>query len=85
MPEGDAIYLAAQRLRVLVGEQLAVETPNPRAAVKNIAPRLDGKRLESVEAVGKPLPPVRRRHHLAQPSEDERTLARAAQGTRRRG
>jgi len=55
MPEGDAIYLAAQRLRVLVGEQLAVETPNPRAAVKNIAPRLDGKRLESVEAVGKNL------------------------------
>jgi endonuclease-8 len=55
MPEGDAIYRAAQRLRVLVGERLAVETPNPRAAVKNIAPRLDGRRLESVEAIGKNL------------------------------
>ena len=55
MPEGDAIYRAAQRLQLLVGERVAVEAPNPRAAVKNIAERLDGKRLESVEAVGKNL------------------------------
>ncbi len=55
MPEGDALARAAQRLQVLVGERVAVETPNPRAAVKNIAERLDGKRLESVEAVGKNL------------------------------
>ena len=55
MPEGDALRRAAQRLQVLVGEQVAVETPNPRAAVKNIAERLDGKRLESVDAVGKNL------------------------------
>lgn len=55
MPEGDAIYRAAERLRVLVGERLAVEAPNPRAAVKHIAERLDGRRLESVEAVGKNL------------------------------
>src|SRR5215210_355282 len=55
MPEGDALYRAAQRLQVLVGEEVAVEAPNPRAAVKNIAQRLDGRRLESVEAVGKNL------------------------------
>lgn len=40
---------------MLVGEQLEVETPHPRAAVKQLAPRLDGRRLESVEAVGKNL------------------------------
>ena len=55
MPEGDAIRRAAERLQVLVGERVAVEAPNPRAAVKNIAERLDGKRLESVDAVGKNL------------------------------
>jgi endonuclease-8 len=53
VPEGDALYRAAQRLQVLVGERLAVEAPNPRAAVKHIAERLDGRRLESVEAAGK--------------------------------
>jgi endonuclease-8 len=53
VPEGDAIHRAAMRLRVLVGERLAVEAPNPRAAVKHIAAKLDGKRLESVDAVGK--------------------------------
>ena len=55
MPEGDALHLAAKRLQVLVGEELEVETPHPRAAVKQLAPRLDGRRLESVEAVGKNL------------------------------
>jgi len=55
MPEGDALARAARRISVLVGEQLEVEAPNPRAAVKNIAPRLDGRRLESVEALGKNL------------------------------
>ena len=48
MPEGDALYRAAQRLQVLVGERVAAESPNPRAAVKHIAERLDGRRLESV-------------------------------------
>jgi endonuclease-8 len=38
-----------------VGEVLAVEAPHPRAAVLAIAPRLDGRRLEQVEAVGKNL------------------------------
>ncbi len=55
MPEGDALYRAAQRLQVLVGERLGVEAPNPRAAVKHIAERLDGRRLEAVEAAGKNL------------------------------
>jgi endonuclease-8 len=55
MPEGDALHRAARRLQVLVGQELQVETPHPRAAVKQLAPRLDGRRLESVEAIGKNL------------------------------
>src|ERR671932_2163110 len=55
MPEGDALARAARRLQVLVGERLEVETPHPRAAVKQLAPRLDGRRLESVDAIGKNL------------------------------
>ena len=53
MPEGDAIHRAARRLQVLVGQELEVEAPHPRAAVKQLAPKLDGRRLESVEAIGK--------------------------------
>lgn len=55
MPEGDSLHRAAQRLQVLAGERVEVEAPNPRAAVKRIAERLDGRRLEHVEAVGKNL------------------------------
>jgi endonuclease-8 len=55
MPEGDALHRAAERLRVLEGEVVTVESPHPRAAVLGIAPKLDGKRLERVEAVGKNL------------------------------
>jgi endonuclease-8 len=55
MPEGDALHRAARSLQVLVGQQLEVETPHPRAAVKQLAPRLDGRRLESVDAIGKNL------------------------------
>jgi endonuclease-8 len=55
MPEGDALHRAARRLQVLVGQRVEVETPHPRAAVKQLAPRLDGRRLEQVEAVGKNL------------------------------
>jgi len=55
MPEGDSLHRAARRLQVLVGERVEVETPNPRAAVKGLAERLDGRVLESVEAVGKNL------------------------------
>src|SRR5918911_2178977 len=55
MPEGDALHRAARRLQVLVGEEVEVETPHPRAAVKQLASVLDGRRLESVEAIGKNL------------------------------
>ena len=55
MPEGDSLHRAAQRLQVLVGERVEVETPHPRAAVKGLAERLDGRRLEGVEAIGKNL------------------------------
>ena len=55
MPEGDTLHRAAVQLQVLVGQQVGVETPHPRAAVKQLAERLDGLVLESVEAVGKNL------------------------------
>lgn len=55
MPEGDSLRRIAARLQPLVGERVDVETPHPRAAVKQIAERLDGRRLESIEAVGKNL------------------------------
>ena len=55
MPEGDALHRAAERLRVLEGEVVAVETPHPRAALLGLAERIDGRRLERVEAVGKNL------------------------------
>ena len=40
---------------MLVGERVSVETPHPRAAAAVSAERLDGRRLEGVEAVGKNL------------------------------
>ena len=55
MPEGDSLHRIARRLQPLVGERLEVETPHPEAAAKRIAPRLDGRRLDGVEAVGKNL------------------------------
>src|SRR5919106_128593 len=55
MPEGDALHRIARRLQVLVGERVSVETPHPRASLTGIAERLDGRVLESVEAVGKNL------------------------------
>ena len=55
MPEGDSLHRAAERLRVLEGEVVSVESRHPRAAALGIAERLDGRRLERVEAVGKNL------------------------------
>jgi endonuclease-8 len=55
MPEGDTVHRAARRLQVLVGERVDVETPHPRAQAEQIAERLDGRGLESVEAIGKNL------------------------------
>ena len=55
MPEGDTLHRAAARLQPLVGETLEVEALHPRAQAANVAGQLDGRRLESVEAVGKNL------------------------------
>jgi endonuclease VIII len=55
MPEGDSLHRAARKLQVLAGQRVEVETPHPRAAGKRLAERLDGLRLETVEAVGKNL------------------------------
>jgi len=55
MPEGDSLHRAADRVRVLEGQIVSVETPHPRAALLGLADRLDGRRLERVEAVGKNL------------------------------
>jgi endonuclease-8 len=55
VPEGDSLARAAQRLQALVGERVEVETPHPRAAVKRLVERLDGRRLIGVEAAGKNL------------------------------
>ena len=55
MPEGDTVHRAAERLRVLVGQRLAVEAVHPRARATGVAPRLDGRRLEAVDAYGKNL------------------------------
>lgn len=55
MPEGDSLHRVARRLQALVGQYVEVETPHPRTAVKRLPERLDGRRLEGVEAVGKNL------------------------------
>ena len=55
MPEGDALHRAARRLQPLVGQRLEVESPNPRGKLTGVADRVDGRVLESVEAVGKNL------------------------------
>jgi endonuclease VIII len=55
VPEGDSLHRAARRLQPLVGQRLEVESPNPRGLVTGVAARVDGRVLESVEAVGKHL------------------------------
>ena len=55
MPEGDAIHRAALRLQPLVGQRVEVEAPHPRARATRVAEHVDGRVLESVEAVGKNL------------------------------
>jgi endonuclease-8 len=55
VPEGDSLHRAARRLQVLVGERLEVSSPHPRGRLTGVAEQLDGRRLESVEAVGKNL------------------------------
>ena len=55
MPEGDSLHRIARRLQPLVGQRLEVEAPHPQAQATGVAPRLDGRTLEGVEAVGKHL------------------------------
>ncbi len=55
MPEGDAIHRTAAALRVLEGEVVRASSPHPRAALTGVAERIDGRRLDRVEAVGKNL------------------------------
>jgi endonuclease-8 len=55
MPEGDALHRIAASLQVLVGERVAAESPHPRGALTGVAELVDGRVLESVEAVGKNL------------------------------
>jgi endonuclease-8 len=55
MPEGDAVHRAARRLQPLVGQEVEVEAPHPRAAATGVAGRLHGRKLTAVEAVGKNL------------------------------
>ena len=55
MPEGDTIHRAARRLQALAGQRLQVEAPHPRARAERVAELIDGRRLESIEAVGKNL------------------------------
>jgi endonuclease-8 len=55
VPEGDTIHRTAARLRVLVGERVEAESPNPRGLATGVARAVDGRRLDSVDAVGKNL------------------------------
>jgi endonuclease-8 len=55
MPEGDALHRAAARLQVLVGSRVEASSPHPRGEATGVAAAVDGRVLESVEAVGKHL------------------------------
>src|ERR1700729_3971430 len=55
MPEGDTIHRIARRLQALTGQQLEAEAVHPRARAAQVAERIDGRRLDSVEAIGKNL------------------------------
>lgn len=55
MPEGDTLRRTALRLQPLVGLRVRAEAPHPRGAATGVAAAVDGRRLESVAAVGKHL------------------------------
>lgn len=55
MPEGDALQIAARRLQPLVGRRIEAHAPHPRGQATGVAERIDGRVLESVQAVGKNL------------------------------
>jgi endonuclease-8 len=54
MPEGDTLHRIARALEPMAGERLRVEVSHPRARLLGLE-RLDGRRLEGVEARGKHL------------------------------
>lgn len=54
MPEGDSLHRIARELQPLVGESVSVELPQPRARLLGLE-QLQGRRLESVRALGKQL------------------------------
>jgi len=55
MPEGDSLHQIAALLQPLVGHTISASSPNPRGRVTGVAAVIDGRRLESVDAVGKNL------------------------------
>jgi endonuclease-8 len=55
VPEGDSLHRIAARLQPLVGGQVEASSPSPRGLATGVARAIDGRVLESVEAVGKHL------------------------------
>jgi endonuclease-8 len=55
VPEGDTLHRAARRLQALVGQSISAESPNPRGRATRVAETIDGRTLETVEAIGKNL------------------------------
>jgi endonuclease-8 len=55
VPEGDSLHRIAVRLQPLVGERVEASSPSPQGLVTGVARAIDGRVLESVEAVGKNL------------------------------
>jgi endonuclease-8 len=55
MPEGDSLHRVAARLQALVGERVDASSPSPRGLATGVARAVDGRVLDSVEAIGKHL------------------------------
>lgn len=55
MPEGDSLHRVAARLQALVGHRVEASSPSPRGLATGVARAVDGRVLESVDAIGKHL------------------------------
>jgi endonuclease VIII len=55
VPEGDALHRISAGLQPLVGERVEASSPSPRGLVTGVARAIDGRVLESAQAVGKNL------------------------------
>jgi endonuclease VIII len=55
VPEGDTLHRAARRLQALVGQRISAESLHPRGRATRVAEAIDGRTLESVDAIGKNL------------------------------